>query len=759
MEPKTIRIIAPLPPKGSKAARHAGEVIFHFVQAGHVVRPATTATPAYSPDILPFAPKREYEPMKARLVKERADTFVLYPEGLDFRVISQRFRRHRWLEKWRRLTLVWQLLRHSKMSIVVFRPRLLKRPDHFAMVMLALGIKLFRPNKVLLFRQSRSPRTIVEPIIGTHPEMCTDAEADMASVTLALGDGAKNVRRLTPIWLLSALARINKSDPLYHEISMIESIVKAYGHNNLPVCQVPVGEAFSAPFEDKVEGLTDGVPLSKYMLHLHHARRFRNRFPLGSGRTNQSYLNWYSNEAPSVLGHALPKPTLTNEIDAEITPDALAEALFHILKNVRFFGAASSVSPAIRNWLNTKLTDHQNGLTRLELLIAVMAHAPADDPASIKTPWQNAGLKSWFADLAFGGYPMLAEIAGLSPPDTAPAFLVTGAAGDDTGLGQNRLMSQKALANITPKRDFYLHHVNADEIPSQMLKYHKPGAFHIGFLLWELERLPKAHQYAGELLDEIWVPSRYLQEIYQRAYNRPVTWVGKGFDLPKPQRFDLEKIGISSGQPCFLVSFDLRSSVARKNPLAAVLAFQMAFEGNPDARLIIKTSRPPLHDWGDPERQMSIIDKIIAKDSRIIRIKEHMPFARYLGLIAAVTAVVSPHRAEGFGYVPAYAMSLGTPVIVTDYSGTQDFCTPKTALCVPWRPRNVRRGEPILPVEGANWAEINHEALAKAMLEVVANPEATKTRCEAGKTQMEQKYRSEALRLRYLTRLRDLDLI
>ena len=575
---------------------------------------------------------------------------------------------------------------------------------------------------------------------------------------LATKHGAVDALRITPVWLLSALNRLDPKSPLYREIANIEAIVNRFGADNLPAFQAPAGRALSAPFQDKVENLTHGVPLSRFMLHLRHARRLDQRFPLDSPKACTNFRSWYIQQAPGILGHALPLPAPPDTPITGFSPAELATLLHHIETFSRFFGAAHSIEPASRAWLNTKLVEGPAGLTRLELLIAIIAHAPIQSRQTLQTPWQDAGLKSWFARLANSGYPLLAELGGIAPPQSPAALLVTGNAQDDTGIGQNQKMSIEALADAMPKRDVFLHHVNADAIPSQMLKHNKPGAFHIGYLLWELEKIPEAHRLAGELLDEIWVPTRYLQEIYQREYDRPVTCIGKGFDLPTAQDFDLAQLGITPGQPVFLVSFDLHSSVARKNPLAAVLAFQMAFNDRPDVRLVIKTSLPPKNHWGDPEKQMSIIQKIIAKDSRIILFQAHLPFETYLGLIRAATALVSPHRAEGFGYVPAYAMKLGTPVIVTDYSGTQDFCTKNTALCVPWRPRNVRPGEPIYPAEDATWAEVNHEALAQAMHDILADPTAAEARSKAAGTLMRREYTAVALRSRYLARLHALDL-
>ncbi len=754
MQPKIIRVIAPLPPKGNVAARHAGQVIYHLDAAGLDVRPSTTIGPAYSLDQLRFAPKAAYKADRERLLA-RLDTVVLYPEGLDFAQISQELRWHRWLEGLRRLGLVWRLLWRARQSVLVFRPRLLKKPDHLAMVALACMAKLLRPRAVRLTRQINPPEKVVAPILGVQPRPAPPEEAELASLKLAVKHGAKGVVRLTPVWLRAAFNRLPESDPLYNEVKTLAEIVGHFGEDDLPVLGKPAGYITAAPFEDTPAPPIHGVEMSGFMRHIHQARRLFERFPLDTPASAAAYRNWFLTQAPKIFTHAMHRGT-PESISAELTPKSIAAALRRIAANARFFGAEAGIDQALATWLNTLLP---SGLTRLQFLLAVLAHAPLSSIHELQKPWQATELKAWFQARAFASYPALAALAKLETPDTPPAMLTTGDSAHDTGLGQNQRMSEAALKGLTPKRRICLHHVNADAIPAHMLRSHTPDTFHIGFLLWELEDVPEAHALAGQVLDEVWAPSRFVERIYQRAYDIPVTWVGKGFDLPPPASFDLARLGIERGQPFFLLSFDLHSSVARKNPLAAVLAFQMAFEGKPDSRLVIKTSAPPKNHWGDPEQQMSIIRKLMARDSRIILFQEHLPFAEYLGLISAATALVSPHRSEGFGYVPAYAMALGTPVIATDYAGTQDFCTAETALVIPWRQRLVRPGEPIYPLENAFWAEINHEALAAAMQEVLAHPEAAKQRAARGKALMLNEYSDKAHRDRYIKRLRELALI
>ncbi|NOR63785.1 MAG: hypothetical protein GQ535_14995, partial [Rhodobacteraceae bacterium] len=506
MEPKVIRVIAPLPPKGNVAARHAGQVIYHLNAAGQDVRPSTTIGPAYSLDQLHFAPKSAYKADRERLLAELG-TIVLYPEGLDFTQISQEVWWHRWLESQRRLGLVWRLLWRAQHSVVVFRPRLLKKPDHLAIVALACMAKLFRPRAVQLTRQINPPEKLVAPLLGMQPNPATPEDAELASLTLAVKHGAKGVVRLTPVWLRAAINRLPVNDPLYNEVKTLAEVVEHFGEGDLPVLAKPAGYITAAPFSDAPAPPVQGVEMSGFMMHIHQARRLFERFPLNTPASAAAYRNWFLNQAPKIFTHAMHRGT-PEGISTPLTSEGIANALHRILANARFFGAEAGVDPALAAWLNAALP---SGLTRLELLLAVLSHAPLSSIHTMQKPWQAVELKPWFAARAFASYPALAGVAGLEAPKTPAAIITTGDSAKDTGLGQNQRMSETALKGLTPKRRLCLHHVNADAIPAQMLRTHTPDTYHIGFLLWELEDVPEAHALAGQVLDEVWAPTRFVQ--------------------------------------------------------------------------------------------------------------------------------------------------------------------------------------------------------------------------------------------------------
>src|SRR5207244_4322555 len=75
---------------------------------------------------------------------------------------------------------------------------------------------------------------------------------------------------------------------------------------------------------------------------------------------------------------------------------------------------------------------------------------------------------------------------------------------------------------------------------------------------------------------------------------------------------------------------------------------------------------------------------------------------------------LSLHRAEGFGLPIFEALSLGTPVISTAFSGPMDFLDDRVAALVPAERSTVPEGVPAYPA-GSIWAEPDLDAAAHAL--------------------------------------------
>lgn len=236
----------------------------------------------------------------------------------------------------------------------------------------------------------------------------------------------------------------------------------------------------------------------------------------------------------------------------------------------------------------------------------------------------------------------------------------------------------------------------------------------IGYWPWELPEWPDAWEPAFGLVDEIWSSTRFTQDAMAIKARLPVLHMPMAVDATMSRRYSRASFGLPEGRFLFLYTFDWNSFPARKNPGAAVAAFQAAFpDRSTPVSLILKTMGVPKDDpnW------TSLAD-VIANDPRIGVINTVLDRDAVLGLCSVCDAVVSLHRSEGFGRTLAEAMLLGKPVIATAYSGNLDFCLPDTSVLVPARLVPVKEGE-YPHAEGLLWADVDPAAAAEAMRRVV----------------------------------------
>lgn len=200
---------------------------------------------------------------------------------------------------------------------------------------------------------------------------------------------------------------------------------------------------------------------------------------------------------------------------------------------------------------------------------------------------------------------------------------------------------------------------------------------------------------------------------------------------PRPSRAEL---GLPEGETIFFFMFNFLSHARRKNPEAVIEAFCAAFpSGEEKVRLLIKTQ-----GGGEaPEEWRRLAD--LCLDSRIDLRDARIDRAEVIALIEAADAFVSLHRAEGFGRGPAEAMWLGKPVILTGYSGTNDFADRDTAFVIGHRMVPVSE-EDYPGTAGQSWAEPDIHEAALAMRLVHAHPDQARAIGARGKNRVQALY-------------------
>lgn len=229
------------------------------------------------------------------------------------------------------------------------------------------------------------------------------------------------------------------------------------------------------------------------------------------------------------------------------------------------------------------------------------------------------------------------------------------------------------------------------------------GRYNIGWWPWELPIWPQDWQVAFDVVDEVWAATWFTHAMYSAASPGPVTQMPLPASVARVQPVSRRRLGLPESRFLFLYVFDFNSYLERKNPFAAVKAFQRAFaHDDMSVGLVLKTmnSNPKNPLWQRFVREC-------AKDKRIHLLQKTLDRGEVLGLIQTCDAYVSLHRSEGFGRTLAEAMLFGKPVVGTDFSGNTDFLNSETGFPVRWKKRAVKPGEYpfVTPADHAWWAE------------------------------------------------------
>ena len=245
-------------------------------------------------------------------------------------------------------------------------------------------------------------------------------------------------------------------------------------------------------------------------------------------------------------------------------------------------------------------------------------------------------------------------------------------------------------------------HINGPHLPYVMLRLGRrflAGRRIIGYWAWELPRMGPDWRTGLGRVHEIWVPSRFTAESLPPDTRVPVRIVPHPV-AAEPARPLRERFGVEPSIFTVLSAFDMGSSYTRKNPKAAIAAFRRAFGDDPGCRLLLKIGHAADAGWA-----MDDLGRTIAGMTNVRLIEETLTRAEMTGLIAGADAVLSLHRAEGFGLLMAEAMLQGVPTIATGWSGNLEFMTEADSALIGYRLVPAEDPQGTYAQSGALWAE------------------------------------------------------
>tara|TARA_B100000963_G_scaffold113592_1_gene98888 strand:+ start:5304 stop:7256 length:1953 start_codon:yes stop_codon:yes gene_type:complete len=244
---------------------------------------------------------------------------------------------------------------------------------------------------------------------------------------------------------------------------------------------------------------------------------------------------------------------------------------------------------------------------------------------------------------------------------------------------------------------------------------HNPSYFYknkvFALIPWELESLPKRFQDIFQKIDIVLAPSKFVKKAFSKIHN-DVRLLPHFLDIEyeiNEKRFD---------EFTFVYSADMNSHIARKNPLCVIKAFKMLikeyfFKNQKKPKLLIRLTNFSSLKHSDIVKEIDNCEQIFVLTEKLDRKK-------YLTLLSKSHCYVSPHRSEGFGRNIAESMFLGTPTIVSNYSGNLDFCNNENSYLIDGKLIKINKGE-YPGSDDCLWydPDINH--LKLLMMEVFSN--------------------------------------
>ena len=264
-----------------------------------------------------------------------------------------------------------------------------------------------------------------------------------------------------------------------------------------------------------------------------------------------------------------------------------------------------------------------------------------------------------------------------------------------------------------------IFHINPHEFAISFVQLGKKiwdSHYNIAFWLWELEEFPDEWLPCLNCVDEIWTPSEFTSASIRKKTNKPVITIPYHIELKTDINISREDFGLPKDEFLFLMMYDQGSMTERKNPMAVIRAYKQAFTDKDEkAGLVIKVNNCT-------EEELQFLKSQMDDYHRVYFITETLSREQVNGLIACVDAVVSLHRAEGFGLVLAEAMLLGTPVIATNWSSNTEFMTTDVSCLVDYKLIELQEDLWMFK-KGNRWADADVSQAAEYMRKLYDDPE------------------------------------
>jgi glycosyltransferase involved in cell wall biosynthesis len=239
---------------------------------------------------------------------------------------------------------------------------------------------------------------------------------------------------------------------------------------------------------------------------------------------------------------------------------------------------------------------------------------------------------------------------------------------------------------------------------------------------WEFGSLPQDWVQRARDVDEFWLPSEYVRQVYLASGvpAEKVFVVPNGID---PEKFQPSAAPLKlATQKKFKFLF-VGGTIGRKGPDLLLKAYLQNFTAADDVCLVIKDFGGNSVYTGQTFEAQIRAAQALPDAPEILYLNAELPPEQLPGLYTACDCLVMPYRGEGFGLPALEAMACGLPLIVTAGGATDDFVRDEFAWRIPAVKKVFGREVSGMKLAGDGWLlEPDLAALGEMMRRAFANP-------------------------------------
>lgn len=240
---------------------------------------------------------------------------------------------------------------------------------------------------------------------------------------------------------------------------------------------------------------------------------------------------------------------------------------------------------------------------------------------------------------------------------------------------------------------------------------------------WEFGALPKEWVAQAPYVDEFWVPSNYVRDLYITSGVSPqkVIVVPNGVDT-NAFNPNVKPMALATKKK-FKFLF-VGGTIWRKGPDLLLKAYLNTFTANDDVCLVIKDfGTKSVYSAQSCGKQIQEIKKN-PNAAEILYIDEEISTDSLPGIYTACNCLAIPYRGEGFCLPALESLACGVPIIVTSGGATDDFVHDEFSFRI--ASKKVVDGTTVgaMPLAGNCWyLEPDVESLSKLMRYAYENPD------------------------------------